>query len=64
MRRHPFHSICPYFAMFPEQFVAEQLLKHTVMGDLVFDPFCGRGTTIFESLLLHVLLVPRPMRQV
>lgn len=51
MRRHPFHSICPYFAMFPEQFVAEQLLKHTVMGDLVFDPFCGRGTTIFESLL-------------
>jgi hypothetical protein len=51
MRRHPFHSLCPYFAMFPEQFVAEQLLKYTKLGDLVFDPFCGRGTTVFESLL-------------
>ena len=50
-RRHPFHSICPYFAMFPEEFVAEQLLRHTMRGDLVFDPFCGRGTTVFESLL-------------
>ena len=50
-RRHPFHSLCPYFAMFPEEFVAEQLLRHTVRGDLVFDPFCGRGTTVFESLL-------------
>lgn len=49
--RHPFHSLCPYFAMFPEEFVAEQLLRHTTVGDLVFDPFCGRGTTIFESLL-------------
>jgi hypothetical protein len=50
-RRHPFHSLCPYFAMFPEEFVAEQLLRHTMAGDLVFDPFCGRGTTVFESLL-------------
>ena len=49
--RHPFHSICPYFAMFPEQFVAHQLLSYTAPGDVVFDPFCGRGTTIFEGLL-------------
>lgn len=49
--RHPFHSICPYFAMFPEQFVEQQLLSYTSPGDLVFDPFCGRGTTVFESLL-------------
>ena len=27
--RHPFHSICPYFAMFPEQFVEHQLLSHS-----------------------------------
>ncbi len=52
MNRHPFHSLCPYFAMFPEEFVEEQLLKHTSKGDLVFDPFCGRGTTIFQSLLM------------
>lgn len=49
--RHPFHSICPYFAMFPEQFVEDQLLSYSTPGDLVFDPFCGRGTTVFEGLL-------------
>src|SRR5688572_29646731 len=49
--RHPLHSLCPYFAMFPEQFVAKQLFAYSKRGDVVFDPFCGRGTTIFESLL-------------
>ncbi len=49
--RHPLHSLCPYFAMFPEQFVAKHLLAYTERGDVVFDPFCGRGTAIFESLL-------------
>lgn len=37
--------------MFPEQFVEQQLLTYTTPGDIVFDPFCGRGTTVFESLL-------------
>jgi hypothetical protein len=49
--RHPLHSICPYFAMFPEDFVAKQVLAYTKRGDVVFDPFSGRGTTVFESLL-------------
>lgn len=49
--RHPLHSICPYFAMFPEDFVTKQLLAYTERDDTVFDPFCGRGTTVFESLL-------------
>jgi hypothetical protein len=49
--RHPLHSICPYFAMFPEEFVAKQVFAYTARGDAVFDPFCGRGTTVFESLL-------------
>ncbi|NCT99671.1 MAG: site-specific DNA-methyltransferase [Comamonadaceae bacterium] len=49
--RHPLHSICPYFAMFPEDFVAKQVLAYTKRGDWVFDPFSGRGTTVFESLL-------------
>ena len=49
--RHPLHAICPYFAMFPEEFVARQVLAFTQPGDLVLDPFCGRGTTVFESLL-------------
>ena len=37
--------------MFPETFVTEQLLAYTRPKDLVFDPFCGRGTTVLESLL-------------
>jgi DNA methylase len=49
--RNPLHAICPYFAMFPESFVQKQLLAYISPGDQVFDPFCGRGTTILESLL-------------
>ena len=48
--RHRFHAICPYFAMFPETFV-EKHIAASRYGGVVFDPFCGRGTTIFESLL-------------
>lgn len=51
-KRHPLHSICPYFAMFPEDFVERHVLAHSDVGDLVFDPFSGRGTTAFQSLLM------------
>lgn len=50
--RNRLHSICPYFAMFPEQFVRKHVVGHTDPGDVVFDPFSGRGTTVLESLLL------------
>ncbi len=48
--RHRFHAICPYFAMFPESFV-EKHLVYSKPGDLVLDPFSGRGTTGFQALL-------------
>lgn len=48
--RHRFHSICPYFAMFPETFVEKHLAASPFSG-VVFDPFCGRGTTVFQALL-------------
>jgi len=48
--RHLFHAICPNFAMFPETFVEKHLAASKYDG-IIFDPFCGRGTTIFESLL-------------
>jgi SAM-dependent methyltransferase len=48
--RHRFHAICPYFAMFPESFVQKHLIW-SKPGDLVLDPFCGRGTAVFQSLL-------------
>lgn len=50
-QRHRFHSICPYFAMFPETFVRRNIHAWSRPGDLICDPFMGRGTTIFESLL-------------
>lgn len=45
-------SICPYFAMFPEAFAEEQIGKFTSPGDYVLDPFCGRGTTLLQALLM------------
>jgi hypothetical protein len=50
MMRHRFHALCPYFAMFPENFVRKHLVW-AKPGEVVFDPFSGRGTTVFESLL-------------
>ena len=47
---HRFHSICPYFAMFPIGFVEKHLTSSNYDG-VVFDPFCGRGTTVFQALL-------------
>lgn len=39
--------------MFPEDFVEKHVLAWTKPGDIVFDPFCGRGTTVFQSLLMN-----------
>lgn len=50
-RNHRLHALCPYFAMFPPAFVRENLLQYTEAGDLIFDPFSGRGTTLLEALL-------------
>lgn len=51
IERHRFHSICPYFAMFPETFVRRNVLAWSNREDVICDPFSGRGTTVFESLL-------------
>ena len=37
--------------MFPETFVEKHLAASRYDG-VVFDPFCGRGTTVFQALLL------------
>jgi hypothetical protein len=44
--------MCPYFAMFPEAFVAHWVDKLTKPNDLVADPFSGRGTAPFQSILM------------
>src|SRR5665213_617487 len=51
-KRNRLHSICPYFAMFPERFVQENVVRYSRKGDWVLDPFSGRGTTILQSLLM------------
>lgn len=38
--------------MFPEEFAERHILAYTKPGEHVFDPFCGRGTTVFQSLLM------------
>lgn len=50
--RNRLHALSPYFSMFPETFVEAYVNAYTVEGDHVFDPFSGRGTTIFQSLLM------------
>jgi hypothetical protein len=37
--------------MFPPVFAKENILAFTRPGDLVYDPFSGRGTTLLEALL-------------
>jgi 16S rRNA G966 N2-methylase RsmD len=46
---HPLHSICSYFAMFPPQVPSVFIEWLTRPGDVVYDPFCGRGTVALEA---------------
>jgi hypothetical protein len=39
--------------MFPESFVEEWLPEVSRPGERVLDPFCGRGTTLFQALLMN-----------
>jgi hypothetical protein len=50
--RHRFHALCPYFAMFPESFVETWVERLTKPGAVILDPFCGRGTTPFQAMLM------------
>lgn len=50
--RHRLHALCPYFAMFPETFAETWIEQLSKPGDIVLDPFSGRGTTAFQSMLM------------
>lgn len=49
---HRLNHICPYFTMFPLDFPLSILQSRGQRGDMVLDPFCGRGTTNFAARLL------------
>jgi hypothetical protein len=44
-----FNAICPYYTMFPLEFPMHLLGKHKAEKPTVYDPFCGRGTTIYAA---------------
>jgi len=44
-----FNAICPYYTMFPLEFPLQLLKKHKAKSPTVWDPFCGRGTTIYAA---------------
>ena len=48
---HPLHSLCSYFAMFPPQLPRVFIGWLTEPGDVVYDPFSGRGTVPLEAVL-------------
>ncbi len=48
---HPLHSLCSYFAMFPPQLASVFIRWLSRPGDVVYDPFAGRGTVPLEALL-------------
>ncbi len=47
------NTICPYFTMFPLSFPFK-VLCNAQKTDLVYDPFCGRGTTNYAARLLGI----------
>lgn len=49
---HPLHSICSYFAMFPPHIPRVFIEWLTSAGDVVYDPFSGRGTAPLEACRL------------
>lgn len=44
------NGLAPYYTMFPLTFPFNAL-RHSNPGDLVLDPFCGRGTTLLAARL-------------
>ncbi|MBW3014897.1 site-specific DNA-methyltransferase, partial [Candidatus Woesearchaeota archaeon] len=46
---HSLHYIVPYQACFAPQIPKFFIKRFSKPGDVVLDPFCGRGTTVFEA---------------
>lgn len=46
------HTICSYMAMFPPSIPNYFIKKYSEEGDIILDPFSGRGTTALEACSL------------
>jgi hypothetical protein len=49
---HPLHSMCSYLGTFPPSLARAMLTLLSKEGDIVMDPFSGRGTMLLEARLL------------
>jgi hypothetical protein len=45
------NAVCPYFTMFPLDFPYRIFDRYASKGDVVLDPFAGRGTTLYAARL-------------
>jgi len=52
---HPWHSMCSYLGTFPGALARSMIAMLSEPGDLVLDPFSGRGTTLLEARLMSRL---------
>lgn len=48
---HPWHGMCSYLGTFPPVVARVMIEALSEPGEIVLDPFCGRGTTLLESRL-------------
>lgn len=52
MSQEALNAICPYYTMYPLSFPLGVLSRNGSEGQVVIDPFCGRGTTNFAARML------------
>lgn len=46
---HSMHTMCSYHGMFPARLAHYFIQRYTQPGDIVLDPFSGRGTTTLQA---------------
>ncbi|HEV8054589.1 MAG TPA: DNA methyltransferase, partial [Candidatus Limnocylindrales bacterium] len=46
---HSFHPMCSYLASFPASLAHAFIARYSRPGDVVLDPFSGRGTTSLQA---------------
>jgi hypothetical protein len=46
---HSFHPMCSYLASFPASLAHAFIARYSRPGDVVLDPFSGRGTTPLQA---------------
>lgn len=51
------NSMCSYLAMFPSKVPRDYIEEFTKEGEIVFDPFSGRGTTTLQAIKMKRIAI-------